>query len=185
MLSDRETSTIATMTQYLETVLEQPHPVFGGLPICPFSKKARLQNKIFYKVLVLSMEQLQADSELRHTIASFQASQQHDVLLFISPDEQALTMDEMQVFVEQLNLSLAPQGLTAFGGHPKDTFNVQGVYTRREPFINLTVQSLAVLQAASKQLARTAYYHHWSAEKLRQVGYHDRSATVFQSQSGN
>ena len=175
MSHDGETSMIATMVQYLETVLEQPHPVFGGLPICPFSKKARLQSKIFYKVIALAMDQLQPDSELRQTITSFQERQQHDVLLFISPDEQALNVEQVQAFVEQLNDLLAPLGLISFGGHPKDTFNVQGVYTRREPFVNLTIQSMTVLQAASDQLARTAYYQNWSAENLRQVSFHDRS----------
>lgn len=177
MSSNAETAVIERMVQYLETVLEQPHPVFGGLPVCPFSKKARLQNKIFYQVLVLTLDQLQAGSELRRAIASFQESKQHDVLLFISPDEQALSVDQVSVFVEQLNQSLAPSGLTAFGGHPQDSFNVQGVYTRREPFINLTVQSLEVLQAASQQLARTAYYQHWSVENLQQVGFYDRPSS--------
>jgi hypothetical protein len=172
---------IETMIRYLETVLEQPHPVFGGLPICPFSKKARLQNKIFYQVLTLRLEQLHVDSQLRRAIASFHASRQHDVLLVISPDEQALSVAQMQPFIEQLNQILAPLELTAFGGHPQDTFNVQGVYTRQEPFINLTVQSLAVLQAASKPLARTAYYQHWSAENLQQIGFHDRNASALQS----
>lgn len=173
MSSGCETNVIATMVQYLETVLEQPHPVFGGLPICPFSKKARLQNKIFYKVLALTMAHLQAGSELRQTIASFQESNQHDVLLFISPDE-TLTVKQVQAFVEQLNATLEPLGLTAFGGHPQDDFHVQGVYTRQEPYINLTVQSLTVLQTASAQLAKTSYYQHWSAENLQQVGFHDR-----------
>jgi hypothetical protein len=185
MSPDDETGMIAKMVQYLDTVLEKPHPVFGGMPICPFSKKARLQNKIFYKVLVLTMDQLQAGSELRRAIASFQESHQHDVLLFISPDEQALSVEQVQTFVEQLNHVLAPLGLTAFGGHPQDPFNVQGVYTRREPFINLTVQSLSVLQAASSQLARTAYYQHWSAENLRQVGFHDRTTATIEQQAGN
>ena len=178
MSSGCETSVIATMVQYLETVLEQPHPVFGGLPICPFSKKARLQNKIFYKVLALAMDQLHTDSELRQAIAAFDESKQHDVLLVISPDEEALTVEQVQTFVEQLNHVLAPQGLAAFGGHPQDTFNVRGVYTRREPFINLTIQSLTVLQAASDQLARTAYYQNWSVENLRQVGFHDRNTAT-------
>jgi hypothetical protein len=175
MSPDCETSIVETMIQYLETVLEQPHPVFGGLPICPFSKKARLQNRIFYKVIALSMNQLHADSELRQTITLFHESKQHDVLLFISPDEQALDVEQVQAFVEQLNDLLAPLGLTSFGGHPKDPFNVQGVFTRREPFINLTIQSMTVLQAASGQLARTAYYQNWSAENLSQVGFHDRN----------
>lgn len=185
MSSNSETDTIARMVQYLETVLEQPHPVFGGLPICPFSKKARLQNKIRYKVLVLTMEQLQAGSELRQAIASFQDSRQHDVLLFISPDEQALTVEQVQSFVEQLNQMLAPLELTAFGGHPQDPFNVQGVYTRREPFINLTVQALPILQAASNQLAHTAYYQNWSAENLQQIGFNDRTVAPIEQGNGN
>ena len=185
VLSETETceaDIIDTMVQYLDTVLEQPHPVFGGLPICPFAKKARLQNKIFYTVLTLSMDQLHADSALRQAIAAFQESSQYDVLLVISPDETALTVAQVQDFVEQLNRDLAPQGLTAFGGHPQDTFNVQGVFTRREPFINLTIQSMTVLQTASQQLARTTYYQHWSAENLTEIGFYDRSTTATNKQ---
>ncbi|PSB26980.1 hypothetical protein [Stenomitos frigidus] len=185
MSLDREASIIEKMIQYLETVLEQPHPVFGGLPICPFSKKARLQNKIFYKVIALAMDQLQAGSELRQAIASFHESKQHDVLVVISPDHDALTVEQVQAFVEQLNDRIAPMRLTAFGGHPQDPFNVQGVFTRQEPFINLTIQSMTILQAASEQLARTSYYQHWSAENLRQVGFHNRSAVAIERQMGD
>jgi len=168
---------INQMIHYLETVLEKPHPVFGGLSICPFSKKARLQNKILYKVIDLSISPLDSDSELIQTIISFNKACSHDVLLVISPDKQALTVEGVQGIVKQVNSVISPMGLTAFGGHPQDIFNIQGVHTRQEPFINLTVQSKAILQVASEQLARTSYYQHWSAENLSQVGFYDRSET--------
>ena len=166
---------IDQMIHYLETVLEKPHPVFGGLSICPFSKKARLQNKILYKVIDLSINPLDSTSDLLQAIKLFHEVCSHDVLLVISPNEQALTVERVQAIVDQVNSVIAPMGLTSFGGHPQDTFNIQGVHTRQEPFINLTIQSKAVLQLASEQLARTSYYQHWSAENLSQVGFHDRS----------
>ena len=173
-----ETDVMKRMLQYLETVLEQPHPAFGGLPICPFSKKARLQNKIFYQVLVLTMDQLQPDSPLRRSIASFQESKQHDVLLFISPDEQALTVDQMQIFVEQLNQSLVPVGLTAFGGHPQDTFNVQGCILAKNRLSTSPFSHSRSYKPLHSELARTAYYQHWSDENLQQIGFHDRGTST-------
>jgi hypothetical protein len=35
---------IAAVLAWSETVIEQPHPVFGGLPICPFARAARLRD---------------------------------------------------------------------------------------------------------------------------------------------
>lgn len=91
-------------------------------------------------------------------------------------DQQAI-INQMIDYLETV-LEKPPMGLTSFGGHPQDTSNIQGVHTRQEPFINLTIQSQAVLQIASEQLARTSYYQHWSAENLSQVGFHDRSAAL-------
>ena len=45
-----DSEVIDTMIKYMREFLEQPHPVFGGLPICPFARKARLDGDILYKV---------------------------------------------------------------------------------------------------------------------------------------
>jgi hypothetical protein len=165
---------ITQMIHYLETVLEKPHPVFGGLPICPFSKKARLQNKILYKVLNLSFAELQPNSVLLKAIQEFQTSECYDVLLFICPNVDFLSVDQVRSLVKTLNEMIASMKLAAFGGHPLDTFNIQGIYTRREPFINITIQGIELLNAASQQLKKTNYYHNWSPENLQEIGFEQR-----------
>ena len=165
---------IDQMVSYLETVLEKPHPVFGGLPICPFSKKARLQNRILYKVLPLSFAELQPNSKLWQAIQEFSATRLYDVLLVISPDIDALSVDEVRSLIEQVNQAIELLDLTAFGGHPEDDFNIQGVYTRQEPFINMTIQFQEVLHTASHQLKKTNYYQNWSPENLRQIDFENR-----------
>jgi hypothetical protein len=166
-----EAAVINEMIQYFESVLEKPHFIFHGLPICPFAKKARLQNKIFYKVLDLSFAELEPDSALLSSIGAFQDSDSHEVLLIICPNICALTVKQVQEMVAALNQRISSVGLVAFGGHPHDDFNIQGVYTRREPFINMTVQSSERLKAASRDLEKTDYYQNWSPENLEQIGF--------------
>jgi len=167
---------IAAMTQYLRDVLEQPHPVFGGMPICPFAQRARLDHKIDFQVYRFGSEDLAPTSPLMQKIQHFaqQSLTQaptHDVLFVIHPERQAMSCLALKAFVESLNQDLQPLQLTAFGGHPEDDFNVQGVLTRQEPYINLTVQAIAKLKAASAILANTHYYDQWSPEALKAIGY--------------
>ena len=171
---DRTDKIISQMIQYLETVLEQPHAIFGGLPICPFAKKARLQNKILYKVMALQAVELTLNAELIQAIEEFYAAACYEVMLVISPDTTALSVHQVNQLVANLNEKLVPLKLVVFGGHPDDDFNIQGVRTRQEPYINLTVQPLEILKAASRNLQETNYYQHWSSENLRHIGFINR-----------
>ncbi|MEB3280742.1 MAG: hypothetical protein VKK42_17655 [Lyngbya sp.] len=49
-MCDSNSEIIQRTIEYMMDFLEQPHPVFGGLPVCPFTRKARLTNQILYKV---------------------------------------------------------------------------------------------------------------------------------------
>ena len=158
---------VSHMVQYLESVLEKPHSVFGGLPICPFAKRARLQNKILYRVLTLRAVEIESNAEVMHTIAEFYRSDRYEVLLIISPDVTALSVSQVAQLVVNLNERLAPLKLAVFGGHPADDFNIQGVRMRQEPYINLTVQPIERLRVASKHLEATNYYQNWSLENLQ------------------
>jgi hypothetical protein len=163
---------ISCMVEYMQTHLEKPHPVFGGMPICPFARKARLENKISFQVYPFSsIEDLNQESPLLKALKEFGQSDQYEALLVIHPDKQAMTLVELRQFVDHLNDAIALTGLLAFGGHPQETFNIQSVYTRREPYINFTVQTYATVKAASDLLLKTHYYEHWSAETMKQVGF--------------
>ncbi len=171
---ERTDEIVSHMIQYLESVLEKPHSIFGGLPICPFAKRARLQNKILYQVLPLRAVELAFNAELMHLIEEFYTKDCHEVMLVISPDVAALSVNQVAQLVANLNERLAPLKLVVFGGHPADDFNVQGVRTRQEPYINLTVQPIKGLRVASRQLKETNYYQNWSLENLQHVGFENR-----------
>lgn len=160
------------MVEYMKEFLEKPHQVFQGLPICPFARKARLENRILYKVHCFSSHSdLNPDSPVMEMIREFCQEEGYEVLLILHPEKQALTQAQMQQFIDRLNAKITPDGLVAFSGHPDQEFNIQGVYTRQEPYLNFTVQYNERLKDASDLLLKTTdYYQNWTAENLRYVG---------------
>ncbi len=173
--ADSTDEIVSHMIHYLESVLEKPHSIFGGLPICPFAKRARLQNKISYKVLTLHSVELALNDQLMNAIGEFYIRDCCEVMLVISPDRAALSVSQVDQLVANLNERLAPLKLVVFGGHPVDDFNIQGVRTRQEPYVNLTVQSIERLKDASRHLEETNYYQNWSLENLQHIGFENRA----------
>lgn len=161
---------INQMIDYLITTIERPHPAFGGLPICPFSRRARLADRILYQVAPFSHADPAAMSGLMAIVEEFRQRSDYDLLLVIHPEPQGVSMSELSQLTDWLNQILADRQLIVFDGHPLDEFNIQGVYTRKAPYIHLTIQTQQKVKEASDQLAKTAYYSHWTAAELRKVG---------------
>lgn len=167
-MSDAEI--VSIMENYIEAHIERSYAVFGNMPICPFVKKARLDHKVLYRVYKFyPFQDLHLHSDLFHLFKAFREDDKHDVMMVIHPDRQALSLDEMNEFVQQLNHLLRSLNLTAFSGHPLDEFNIGGVYTRRDPFINFTVQDQQTLENFSKMLKSTAYYDNWTEANLDHI----------------
>jgi hypothetical protein len=88
------------MVEYMKEFLEKPHQVFQGLPICPFARKARLENRILYKVHSFSIyPDLNPDSPVMEMIRKFCQEDRYEVLLVLHPEKQALTQFQMQQFI--------------------------------------------------------------------------------------
>ena len=171
-MCDSNSEIIQRTIEYMTDFLEQPHPIFGGLPVCPFTRKARLSNQILYKVDHFDINSsLNLDSTLIQSIQEFHQNQHDEVLLVLHPDPQALTPEQTQEFINCLNPIISSWGLVAFGGHPDESFNIQGIYTRRLPYINLTIQAQCLLTQASETLLKTKYYQNWTPENLKNVGF--------------
>lgn len=171
-MCDSHSEIIQRTIEYMMDFLEQPHPIFCGLPVYPFTRKARLSNQILYKVDRFDVNSsLNFYSSFIQTIQEFNQSQQYEVLLVLHPDPQALTPEQTQQFINRLNPIISSWGLIAFGGHPDEFFNIQGVYTRRLPYINLTVQAQDLLKNATETLLQTKYYHNWTSENLKDIGF--------------
>lgn len=168
--SDFEAQAIHLMVEYMKEFLEKPHPVFGDMPVCPFARKARLENRILYKVVPFCIHaDFNPNSLVMKMIHEF-CQERYEVLLVIHPEKQAMTKCQMDEFIDQLNKKISDAGLIAFGGHCDDDFNVQGIYTRKEPFLNFTVQSKQLIKQASDSLLKTDYYKNWTPDNLSYVG---------------
>jgi hypothetical protein len=171
LLKDSDSETINLMVEYMKEFLEKPHWVFQGLPVCPFARKARLENRILYKVHRFSPHtDFLPDSPVMRMISEFRQEKHYEVLLVVHPDQQAMTNFQIQEFIDRLNQKISIAGLIAFGGHPDEDFNIQGVHTRREPYLNFTVQSEQLVKDASDSLLKTDYYNNWTLENLKYVG---------------
>lgn len=162
-------SVIETMIQYMISVLEQRHPTFGNLAICPFAHRARVQNLIQFHVDAFGLEDLHGDSALMKMIHSFKTQTQFELLFVIHPEQTAMSVEELDQFTDRLCHKIHPLNLVAYGGHPNNSFNIDGVFTRQEPFINFTVQSPGKLKSASDSLQKTLYYQSWTPENIKAV----------------
>lgn len=109
----------------------------------------------------------------------FTFDHQKDVLLVLHPDPSAIDFATFNQFIESLNEQLCGLGLIAFGGHPDDPFEVNGVRTRHDPFINFTVQQIQKLSDARRNLLHNSdYYNAWNAEALDAIGIQLRQTSL-------
>jgi len=142
---------IAKTIQHIIDFVEKPHPVFGGMPVCPFAKKARLGNKIRFEVLAFETVE-----DLIPLVSSF--TREHELMQVLHPGK--IECCKLYDLAGELNESITKNGLQVFCGHPEDTFNIAGVYTRREPYPTLQVIWQDVAKAAEDKLSER-YYKNW------------------------
>jgi len=161
---------VLTMIEHIQQFIEQPNSVFGNMPICPFVNKFRREGKILFKVETFHYtKEFGLDSKVLDLITEFKKDNYCEVMMVIHPNKLALSLDEMKDFTQDLNDFIAPLGLIAFSGHPLDNFNIDGVYTRRDPFINFTVQEIEKVNLYADVLKSTAYYERWSLENIEYI----------------
>lgn len=173
-MNDKDTEVLNYMLDYIQHTIEAPQLVFGGMPICPFARKARLTDKFLYKVYEFSKSDLQPHSELMTLIQEFGQQEHYELLLVIHPEPKAFNLEEMHEFTNCVNQLIVSFGLLAFDGHPQDDFNIHGVYTRKAPYIHFTVQLQDQVKQASDVLQRTSYYQNWTHQHFKYVGMSDR-----------
>ncbi|MEG4587381.1 hypothetical protein QUA54_19510 [Microcoleus sp. MOSTC5] len=71
-MNEYDTEIIESTLRWMTEFVELPHPVFSDLPICPFSKKARLANQILFKIERFSaLTEFDRDSAIMKSIYEF------------------------------------------------------------------------------------------------------------------
>jgi hypothetical protein len=154
---------VREVCQYVIDFVEQPQPKLGNLPVCPFARKARLENRIQYEVLELTREGVLAQVPL------FTAKPELHLMICVHPSRDGVSSAEVYRLVDVLNEVLPAMNLSALGGHPEDPFNIDGLYTRREPYPNVQLLRLDVGERAHQSLKNSGYYDRWSESNLRGV----------------
>lgn len=142
---------IKELTEYLENFVEKPHPCFNNLPICPFVRKARLDNEIWFHLGFQS-------TEIIEKIHEFIKQDKKKILWIINPDKN-YSLKETYEFIDNIQSQVKELDVELFGGHPEDPFKIGDLYTRREPYPNFVVQSKKTLEEARNSLKKTNYYN--------------------------
>lgn len=142
---------VQVMITYIQDFLEKPHAAFNNLPVCPFVKKARENDKLMLKYIEIDQTQ--------EIIDEFKSSDK-DALVLIFPIETT----ENQIFTLQTKLEPLYPNLIFLEGHPNNNFKILDLNTRREPYPNLVVQYKINLKEKADQLSRTKYYENYPQE---------------------
>jgi hypothetical protein len=154
---------VRELSQYIMAFVEQPHAKLGNMPVCPFARRARLENRIRFEVHELTYEAILA------LVPSFLAKSQLDLMICIHPRRDGISCAEVRRLVEMLNRSLPAVNLMAIGLHPADPFNIDGLYTRREPYPNIQLLRLDVGARAHHSISNSGYYALWSESNFRDL----------------
>ena len=173
---ERDRDVIAAVVRWSEDFIEQPHEIFGGLPVCPFARAARLKETIKFEVRSFEMDDALDEGgpllNLIHEFAHHAEADRLETLFVIHPDR-AQRLQDLEAFVERLNRCMAGGDLRefqAFEAHPESNFRVGNVYTRRSPFPSFQVLSRELLKKGSDSLRDSPYYGQFTPEMFRAVG---------------
>ena len=164
--------------RWSQQFIETPHPIFGGLPVCPFARAARLRDSISFEVREFDVEDpLEPDGDLLRLVADFardETARHRETLFVVHPQRHAMAPEALERFVARLNARLRATddlaGMVAFEAHPDSCFEVGGVYTRRGPYPSFQILSQARLKATSDTLQGSGYYARFTPDMLRAVG---------------
>jgi hypothetical protein len=175
-VTSREGDVIDAVVKWSEGLIEQPHDTFGGLPVCPFARAARLRQTIRFEVRRFAFDDpLEPTGDIVMLIREFaeEASAGRLETLFVIHPDPRQDLSELLGFVARLNARMAEgqlKGLQAFEAHPESQFRVGSLYTRRSPYPSFQVLSRALLKKSSDSLRDSPYYSRFSPEMLRAVG---------------
>ena len=174
----------AEVLRWSEHFIEQPDPVFGGLPVCPFAKAARLKRSIRFEVLRFAANDPFEPAGLVMTvIEAFLADEQLETLFVIHPEANGISARALEAWVARLNSRLTASAVTrdlqAFEAHPDSEFCIGGVYTRRSPYPSFQVLRRSLLKDASDSLLGSSYYDHFTPAMLEAVGMPRDSGNVY------
>lgn len=138
------------MIEYQKSFVEKPHAATNGMPICPFAKKARLDNDILYVIEPFCLPRM-VEKVKEWSNSGYR------VLTLIDPNKD-MPLDEFMAFYSKFEAEM-PKDLDLSDSHPEHPFTTNGLYTRRDPYPNIQVTHLKDFEELQRKLKKTRYYN--------------------------
>jgi hypothetical protein len=152
--------------QWSEFYLEPKNKHLGDVPVCPYARMARLQNK--YKVLEC------------HNFAGFQdtiiegaklAKDPNIQIVIVGCSEIGYSPEELSSVIDMLNRVMVPNDIYLMCSHPYDDeeeeeveFLDTGAWEPDNEFMMVLIQKFDELEKASDNLRKTGYYDNWPSD---------------------
>ena len=152
--------------EWSEKYLEPKNESLGNVPVCPYARMARLQNK--YRIL----ECHKFDEFLDTIIEATELAKDSEIqIVIIGCDDVQYTPEELESVIHAYNLVFVPQDIYLMCSHPYDDEEEEEVefldtegWTPDNEFMMILVQKFDELEKASDNLRKTGYYNHWPSD---------------------
>ena len=149
--------------EWSEKYLEPKNKHLGDVPVCPYARMARLQNK--YKII----ECHEADKFLDSVLQGIEEIKNPEKqIVIVACDDIEYNSEELTAILHAYNLVFVPQDIYLMGFHPWDDeedepveFLDTGEWSPDNEFMMVLIQNFDELEKASDNLRKTGYYSLW------------------------
>ena len=150
--------------RYMTGFLERSNPIFSNMPPCPYARKERMDDKIYF--FETQLEAKGPSDSFLDEIRDFDNNEQWSTMLAYAP-VQEMDVQECYAFAQSITDALTDIDILAIPLHPDDPFSVQSLRTRQVPCVMMLIQRRAFLANAKKKLLKTKYYTNWADQEER------------------
>ncbi|WP_416672832.1 hypothetical protein [Egbenema bharatensis] len=152
------------LDRWIKDFLSVPQSEFSNLPPCPYCRQAWLDRRVTVHCCHSLVETCQTLLTMPHVW-----DESWEVAI-VATHPALVDGHELIAQVQQLNAEFAQHNLVALVDHPGNPeTTLSHINTSNGQYLLVLVQPLQSLQAASAQLQKTGYYHHWSAQDLNNI----------------
>ena len=146
--------------EWSKSFLEKPNKHLEDMPVCPFAKKTRQDNKL--KIL----EARDVKDFLNKIVNESNIFGEYDVVIVACKD-MTIDSDELNNYVHAFNMVYVPQDVYLIASYPDDEeidFLESEDYEPDNDFYMVLIQSYQKLEDGSSSLSKTKYYKNWSKD---------------------
>tara|TARA_R100001440_G_scaffold52416_1_gene72252 strand:- start:115 stop:618 length:504 start_codon:yes stop_codon:yes gene_type:complete len=141
---------------YINEVISQPRPEFGGMPVCPFAKPELDKDRLMIDII-------NENQSLDLLLDKYKNSKYNSALLILElPDGEVLTTEETRQFQVFVNRTMRLKGykdIQTICFNPNDSVSINGFNPRgKAPYFLINIAGREELSKAHMSLTKTSYY---------------------------